>query len=364
MRSLLLAITIAASFARGYSQTGAVQDIDNIITGESALKPLRYLASDELMGRSPKRPEIQLAADYIADQFRMYGVEKIETLDDYFQPFELVTDTTNNVTPKVIGRPVLAPANNSKPILANNVMGMVEGTDETLKKQFIVLSAHYDHLGVAPVPKSVNGKKDSIYNGARDNAIGVTAVMNAARYFAKHPARRSILFILFTAEEMGLVGSRYFAEHPVLPLNKIVYNLNCDNGGYNDTTIITVIGLGRTSADDDIKKACLDYGVEAIADPVPELNLFDRSDNVNLAAKGIPAPTFGMGVTSFDSVIRKYYHQVTDEVSSFDLKYALTYIKAYILAAKNIADNPAQPAWIKDDKYEAAWKRLYDLPIH
>ena len=316
------------------------------------------------MGRSPKRPEIQLAADYIADQFRMYGVEKIETLDDYFQPFELVTDTTNNVTPKVIGRPVLTPANNSKPILANNVMGMVEGTDETLKKQFIVLSAHYDHLGVAPVPKSVNGKKDSIYNGARDNAIGVTAVMNAARYFAKHPARRSILFILFTAEEMGLVGSRYFAEHPVLPLNKIVYNLNCDNGGYNDTTIITVIGLGRTSADDDIKKACLDYGVEAIADPVPELNLFDRSDNVNLAAKGIPAPTFGMGVTSFDSVIRKYYHQVTDEVSSFDLKYALTYIKAYILAAKNIADNPAQPAWIKDDKYEAAWKRLYDLPIH
>ena len=77
MRSLLLAITIAASFARGYSQTGAVQDIDNMITGESALKPLRYLASDELMGRSPKRPEIQLAADYIADQFRMYGVEKI-----------------------------------------------------------------------------------------------------------------------------------------------------------------------------------------------------------------------------------------------------------------------------------------------
>jgi hypothetical protein len=242
---------------------------------------------------------------------------------------------------------------------AKNVMGSVRGTDPALKDQYIVLTAHYDHLGVAVQPKEEAGKIDSIYNGTRDNAIGVTAVMNAARYFAKHPAKRSMLFILFTGEEMGLLGSRYFSDNPTVPLNKIVYNLNCDNGGYNDTTIVTVVGLGRTSADDDIKKAAAAYGVKAIPDPVPDLHLFDRSDNVNFAVNGIPAPTYGMGVTAFDSVVMKYYHQLSDEVNTFNLSYGLTYIRSYISAAKNIANNPLQPKWVKGDKYEEAWKKRY-----
>jgi hypothetical protein len=120
-----------------------------------------------------------------------------------------------------------------------------------------------------------------------------------------------------------------------------------------------VIGLGRTSADDDIIKASAAYGLKAIADPVPELNLFDRSDNLNLAVKGIPAPTFGMGVTGFDDEIRKYYHQVTDEVGSFDLGYGLKYVRSYILAAQNIANNPKQPTWAPGDKYEPTWKKLF-----
>lgn len=90
----------------------------------------------------------------------------------------------------------------------------MEGTAPKLKNQFVVLSAHYDHIGVASEPKMVDGKLDSIYNGTRDNAIGVTAVINAARYFALHPAKRSVLFIAFTGEEMGLLGSKYFAAHP------------------------------------------------------------------------------------------------------------------------------------------------------
>src|SRR6185295_13638861 len=91
---------------------------------------------------------------------------------------------------------------------AKNVMGWVEGTDPLLRNQFLVLSAHYDHVGVAPVAKMEEGKLDSIYNGARDNAVGVTAVINAARFFALHPVKRSILFIAFTGEEMGLLGSK------------------------------------------------------------------------------------------------------------------------------------------------------------
>ena len=205
----------------------------------------------------------------------------------------------------------------------------------------------------------IEGKMDSIYNGARDNAIGVTAVMNAATYFSKHPPKRSVMFIAFTAEEMGMLGSKYFSANPVIPLNKMVFNLNCDNGGYNDTTIFTIVGLGRTSADDDIKNACAAYGMIPTPDPDSALHLFDRSDNVNLAIKGIPAPTFGMGITGFDEKVRRYYHQLSDEFSSMDSEYVLKFIRTYILTASFIANNPKRPEWQKGDKYEAAWKSLY-----
>ena len=247
----------------------------------------------------------------------------------------------------------------TKIIPAKNVLGYVEGTDSSLKKQFIVLSAHYDHLGVAEKPVMEDGKMDSIYNGARDNAVGVTAVMDAARYFAQHPPKRSVMFIAYTGEEIGEIGSKYFASHPVVPLKQIVYNLNIDNGDYNDTTIITVVGLGRTSADEDIQKACETFGLKAIADPAPEQDLFDRSDNVNLAQRGIPAPTFSLGFTKFDAETMKHYHHVSDEVGNLNLNYVMKYIKSFTLAAKNIADDPTQPRWTKGDKYEKEWEKLY-----
>lgn len=250
-----------------------------------------------------------------------------------------------------------------KTTAAKNVLGWVEGTDAKLKNQFIVLTAHYDHLGVAQESKMEEGKLDSIYNGARDNAIGVTAVMDAARYFAQHPPKRSVLFIAYTAEEIGEVGSKYFAAHPAVPLRQMVYNLNIDNASYNDTTIVSVVGLGRTSADEDIKRGCGAYGLTAMPDPAPEENLFDRSDNVNLAVKGIPAPTFSLGIRKFDSTINNRYHQLSDEVGNFSATYAVKYIDAFILTAKYIADNPAQPLWVKGDKYEAAWKELYRKPL-
>lgn len=472
----------------GRAQPATVQQINKVVTPEAALQPLHFLASDELKGRSPKRPEIDVAAKYISDDLKKSGVKEINGAPGYYQSFNIksatppqegslvindktfsiagdllqiggkdaaisapivfanfgttqdldkldvkgkivvtnlgINDSSNmrealgNVKAKhdaVLQRGAVAlierfwqkdvawtavqsrygserfvssedsipvfllntdetfikflasapmatlhtSGNSIKNLPAKNVLGWVEGTDSKLKDQYIVLSAHYDHIGVATTPTTENGVTDSIYNGARDNAVGVTAVMNAARYFGKYPPKRSVLFILYTAEEMGLLGSRYFSDNPVLPIKKIVYNLNCDNGGYNDTSLVTVIGLGRTSADADMIAAATAYGVKAIPDPMPELNLFDRSDNLNLAIKGVPAPTYGMGVTSFDSVIRKRYHQLADDVASFDQRYALVYVRSYVLAAKNIADNPKQPMWMRNDKYEAAWKKLY-----
>ncbi len=239
-------------------------------------------------------------------------------------------------------------------INSQNVVGIVEGSDPELKNEYIIYSAHYDHVGIG---KAI--ENDSIYNGARDNAVGTVTVLSAAKNIARYPTKRSALFILFTGEEKGLLGSKWYVENPVIPLKNMVYCFNSDNGGYNDTSKATIIGLGRTTAKKDITDATTQFGLEAIDDPAPEQGLFDRSDNVNFAAKGIPAPTFSMGFTAFDEEITKYYHQVTDNPDSVDYDYLYKFFQSYVLACRNIANNPNTPFWIEGDKYYEAGKRLY-----
>ncbi|MDJ0645288.1 MAG: M28 family peptidase [Flavobacteriaceae bacterium] len=242
------------------------------------------------------------------------------------------------------------------PVKAKNVVGMVEGSDPKLKDQFVIYSAHYDHIGVG----APNAQKDSIFNGARDNAVGVVTVLSAAENIAKYPTKRSALFILFTAEEKGLLGSKWYVENPVIPLNKMVYCFNSDNGGYNDTSLATIIGLGRTTAEKHIKSAVETSGLKAIDDPAPEQGLFDRSDNVNFAAKGIPAPTFSLGFTAFDAEIGKYYHQQADNPDNVDYDYLEKFFTSYVLACRLIANDPEIPFWTAGDKYYEAGVKLYN----
>ncbi len=263
-------------------------------------------------------------------------------------PKEIATGKAKSAVLEIEGK-------TNKEIEGKNVIAWIEGTDKTLKNEYVMLSAHYDHVGIGRPDES----GDSIYNGTRDNAIGTVAVMNAAKYFAENPPKRSVLLALWTAEEKGLLGSRYFAENPLVPLNQIIYNLNIDGAGYNDTSIITVIGLGRTTGDDLVSQAVSEFGLKAIADPAPEQGLYDRSDNVNFAKEGIPAPTFSLGFTAFDDEINKYYHKAGDEVESIDLDYVTLYWKSFILAAENIANAADQPMWVPGDKYEEAGKALY-----
>ncbi len=238
---------------------------------------------------------------------------------------------------------------------AKNVVAMVEGTDPTLKDQYVILSAHYDHIGTGSSPDP----NDSIYNGARDNAIGVTALLSAAQYLGRYPPQRSVLFIALTAEEKGLLGSAWYAAHPLVPLNQTVFNLNTDGAGYDDTTKVTAVGLERTTAQAAITSATKSFGLEAIVDPVPEQNLYDRSDNVSFAQQGIPAVNFAPGMTSFGPAIMKNYHQVSDEVATLNFTYVEKYCEAYTLAATQIANLPDAPFWKEGDKYEPAGKKLY-----
>lgn len=246
----------------------------------------------------------------------------------------------------------------SKPLQSSNVIGIIEGTDPVLKNEYVVLSAHYDHVGTGKENGRVTAT-DTIFNGARDNAFGTTAILTAAKALAQEKTKRSILLIAYTGEEIGLLGSKFYAENPVVPLQQCVYNLNCDGAGYNDTSLITVIGLSRTSGEGALLKAAEAFGLKAVEDSAPEQNLFDRSDNVSLAAKGIPAPTYSPGFTAFDDRINQYYHQVADEADSVDFGYLLKYCQSYTYAARLIANEVKAPTWKSGDKYEKAFQKLY-----
>lgn len=242
---------------------------------------------------------------------------------------------------------------------AVNVAAVIEGTDPKLKNEYVLLSAHFDHVGVGKQGGQPYTSADSIFNGARDNAFGVVALLASAKTLQAQRPKRSILILAVTGEELGLLGSRYYAEHPLIPLKQTVFNLNSDGAGYTDTTIVSVLGLDRTGAKTEIETASKAFGLGVFADPAPEQNLFDRSDNVNFAVKGIPAPTFSGGFKKFDESLFKYYHQAADNPDTIDYGYLLKFCKAFSYTARLIADKPTRPKWIAGDKYEAASKALY-----
>ena len=240
-------------------------------------------------------------------------------------------------------------------ITSNNVLGYIPGSDPLHRDDYIVLSAHFDHVGVG----SFGNNPDTIFNGARDNGIGTVGVMAAAHALSKNPPKRSVIFAAWTGEEKGLLGSRYFVENCPVDLSKIRFNLNSDGGGYDDTTAIAIMGLTRVGAEREMTSACEAFGLTTIADPAPEQGLFDRSDNVNFAKVGIPAPTFSPGFSTFSKEITKYYHRPGDHYDSLNMRYVNTFWKAFTLAAYNIGNMENNPAWIAGDKYEEAFKKLY-----
>ncbi|MEJ1241573.1 M28 family peptidase [Chryseolinea sp. T2] len=239
-------------------------------------------------------------------------------------------------------------------INGKNVIGVIPGSDPVLRNEYIAVSAHYDHVGV-----DKHAGQDSIFNGARDNAIGTTLLLETARYFTLNPVKRSILLVALTAEEVGLLGSYWYAEHPVIPLKQTVFDLNCDGAGYNDKSIATIIDFNRTTADVLLRKACTSAGLELKGDPAPEQGLFDRSDNVNFARKGVPSVNVSPGVKAFDQELMKYYHQPADEVQTLDMQYLARFYRAMLFSVQALANADKAPVWKSGDKYEAAGKELY-----
>ncbi|MBX2962676.1 MAG: M28 family peptidase [Cyclobacteriaceae bacterium] len=243
-----------------------------------------------------------------------------------------------------------------EPVPGRNVVGLIEGTDAKLKEEYIIVTAHYDHIGVGRPTES----GDSIFNGARDNAIGVVALLQVAKYLSQYPPKRSVMLVALTSEEKGLLGSRWYVEHPLAPLNKHVLNINCDGVGYNDKSIITSISLGRTTADKNLLTATKAFKLGLGGDPDPKEGFFERSDQVSFATKGIPAIKLQPGLARMDDEIRKYYHRQADEVSTLDFDYLTKFYKTFVYSVSLLANEPVAPFWNKGDKYEAAAIKLYN----
>lgn len=236
---------------------------------------------------------------------------------------------------------------------SHNVVGVLEGSDPTLKNEYIVLSAHLDHVGVG---QPVNG--DSIYNGAMDNAVGTGSILQVARMFqrsGKKP-RRSIIFISLTAEEKGLIGSSYYAHFPTVPKGSIVANINLDMPilTYKLQDLV-VQGGERSSIGPVVAKVAAAEGLKVVPDPSPEENFFVRSDHYSFVQAGIPSVSIDTGPGGDGAVAQKYflatnYHKPSDQI---DLPWhwdsAARFVRINYGVARILADADPRPSWNKGD---------------
>lgn len=224
-------------------------------------------------------------------------------------------------------------------VSAPNVVGILEGSDPQLKDQYVVFSAHMDHVGVG----QPDARGDSIYNGADDDASGTTAVVELAQAFAQlQPrAKRSLIFLTVSGEERGLWGSNYFTAHPPVPIGRMVADLNSDMVGRNWKDTIVVIGrqhsdLGQTLARVNLAHPELD--MTAIDDIWPEERFYFRSDHYNFARRGVPILFFFNGV-------HPDYHRPSDEPSKIDAEKESRIIKLVFYLGLEVANAAQRPNW-------------------
>jgi Zn-dependent M28 family amino/carboxypeptidase len=253
--------------------------------------------------------------------------------------------------------------NTIRTIDSKNVVGKVVGSDPKLRDQYVVYTAHWDHLGIGP---EVNG--DKIYHGAVDNASGVAGLVELANAFThvQPPPRRSILFLSVTAEEKGLLGSQYYSEHPLYPLSKTVAEINMD--GLNmlgHTKDIEVIGLGQSSLDDVVQAVAAEQGRVVKPDAEPEKGFYFRSDHFNFAKQGVPAldPSSGVeylgkpegwGLQMRAQYTREDYHKSSDKIKPYwDLSGTVEDLRLLGEVGYRVANANSFPVWKDGSEFKA-----------
>jgi len=237
------------------------------------------------------------------------------------------------------------------PVDSANVIGIFEGSDPRLKNEYVVMSAHLDHVGVG---RAVNG--DAIYNGAMDDASGVASVIEIARLLKASGAKpkRSILFMAQTGEEKGLLGSKYFAAHPTVPFASLVADINLDMFlPLYPLKVIEVQGLTESSLGEAVRAAAKELGVEVQTDREPEQNRFIRSDQYSFIRRGVPSLAFKFGYESGSpdektrrDWVRDVYHKPNDDLKQpVDLEAAATFNRVILGLLQRVANDSTRPSW-------------------
>lgn len=299
------------------------------------LKSARPITSDEKESGQSNTPIVNVEDPQILETF-----EKIK----------------NNSSKATVSLNIPAPR--EKKITLKNVVGLLHGSDPVLKDTYVILSAHYDHLGVN------NSEGDTIFNGANDDASGTSSVIEIADTLSKLKERpkRSILFITFFGEEKGLHGSEFYVKHPLVPLEKTVANINLEQLGRTDgdgktlKDSLSMTGFDFTDLGTQFKRAGELTGVKAYKDEQYSDLFFGQSDNASFAELGIPSSTICVAYTFSD------YHKVGDEADKIDYENMAKITKNIALGLIMVANNLSAPTWNEaissTQNYVEAWKKL------
>jgi peptidase M28-like protein len=327
-------VCISTLALTAFALTPEQQAVVNGISENSLRGNLSFLASDLLEGRDTPSRGLDLAAEYIAAQFRRAGLEPVGG-DGYFQN-AMVKDQ-----------------------VARNVAGLLRGSDAALADTYVILSAHYDHVGMRTTGD------DRIFNGANDDGSGTVSVIEIASALAAAPERpkRSILFLAFYGEEKGLLGSRYYAAHPLEPLEKTVASVNLEQVGRSDATSGKQIGVGYVTGFDYsnlgaiLNDAAQPTGIAIKKDLPSKGEFFTRSDNLSLARAGVVAHTIYVADDYSD------YHKAGDEWQKIDYANMAKLDQAVALGLLRLASDASPPQWNESSSaarpYVEAAKKLH-----
>ncbi|MFN0068051.1 MAG: M28 family peptidase, partial [Limisphaerales bacterium] len=249
-------------------------------------------------------------------------------------------------------------------VTSRNVIAKLPGADPARRDEFVIFTAHWDHLGRDP---KLDG--DQIYNGAQDNASGVAGLLGLAAAFARlpEPPARSILFLAVTAEEQGLLGAKYYAEHPLHPLIRTLANLNMDSlNTFGPRAIAPVVGHGQSTLEDLLATAAKTQDRAVVPEPDPEKGYYYRSDHFEFAKVGVPALYVGRdaddirgrepgyGKLRRDEYTAQDYHKVSDHVKAFwDLRGAAEDVQLLFRVGYDVASASTWPEWKEGSEFKA-----------
>ena len=281
---------------------------------------VKFLASDEMKGRKNGSDEIEKASIWIAKQFELAGLKPLINESSFFQEY---------------------PALDKKPY--RNVIGFLPGSNPIKAQEYIVLSAHYDHIGQ---------KWGVVFNGADDNASGVSAMIGMAHHLRQLKPERSILFIAWSGEELGFLGSRHYVRNPVLPLSQMILNLNFEMVGHTQglgKNQFWMTGAELSSVFNDIQSLALKKKWQATVDPYSKLNLFWRSDNSSFAAISVDNEkriTYGVPAHTISTWGREgHYHMPEDDFQTLDYENLNNFVKTVSFIVNGLSAKKNVPFW-------------------